>query len=179
MLPTPTAQASEVPRAPERLEQAAALALIDANALATLREDYLHTALELYHAAATKPGNVVVAPHTTATALAMLYSGAQGDKCRRTVACPALAFVSPSAGDAAHEALQSTMVQRATADTNTVITLASRLWLAADVGLKQGYQDLTARYFGTSAGVVDFASAIQDAARDGDQCLGRRSRRIG
>lgn len=158
--PARVAQAAEGSgglRAPVRGPEHAPMASpADVNALMTLRQDYLHTALALYHAAAAKPGNVVVAPHSTATALAMLYSGARGESAAQL--SRALGWrLPPEQLDAAHEALQSVMMQRATTDTNTVISLASRLWLAADLGLADGYQDLTARCFGASAGVVDFA----------------------
>ncbi len=135
---------------------------VNANAQATLREDYLHTAFALYHAAAATPGNVVVAPHTTATALAMLYNGARGASAKQLAS--ALHWrLAPEPLDAAHQALQSVLLQRAATDSNTIIQLASRLWLGTYTDVVDAYQDLTARYLGTDAGIVDFAGHPSDA----------------
>jgi serpin B len=136
--------------------------------LATLVQGNTEFAVDLYHEASVKDGNLFMSPYSVSTALAMTYAGASTNTATQMAAT--LHFDLPA--DKLHAAFDKLAIelaargQNAKADTIPFrLTTANAIFGATDMTLLDPFLETLARSYDAGVRVLDFA-ADPDAARE-------------
>ena len=122
---------------------------------------------DLHRALSSRPGNLATAPYSVVQALAMTRAGARRTTAEEMDTVLHAPLPRPQALDNGLNTIDQILARYATGDgvRMPLLTTANAVWTRLDLRLRTNYLRTLARYYGTGAHPVDFATA-PEAARE-------------